>query len=41
LEKIFLDDNYPGQITHIGTQANPSIHKELTYFLKNNQEIFA
>ena len=41
LEKISLDDNIPGWITHIGMQADPSVCKELALFLKNNQDIFA
>ena len=41
LEKISLDDNIPGRITHIGMQADPSVCKELALFLKNNQDIFA
>lgn len=41
LEKISLDDNFPGWITCISMQANPSICKELALFLKNNQDIFS
>ena len=41
LEKISLDDNIPGRITHIGMQADPSVRKELALFLKNNQDVFA
>ena len=41
LEEISLDDNCPGQITRIGTQADPLICKELAHFLKNNQDVFA
>ena len=37
LEEIFLDDDYLSRIT----QADPSIHKELVLFLKNNQDIFS
>ena len=37
LEKISLDDNIPGRITHIGMQADPSVRKELALFLKNHQ----
>ena len=41
LEEISLDDNCLGQITRICTQANLLIRKELTLFLKNNQDAFA
>ena len=41
LKNISLDDNIPGQITHIGMQADPSIRKELALFLKNNRDVFA
>ena len=41
LEEISLDDNIPSRITRIGTQANPSVCKEHTLFLKNNRDIFA
>ena len=41
LEEISLDDNCLDRITPIGTQADPSIHKELALFLKNNQDVFA
>ena len=40
LEEISLDDNIPSRITHIGTPANPSVHKELDLFLKNIQDVF-
>ena len=36
LEEISLDDNILVWITRIGTQADPSVHKELSLFLKNN-----
>lgn len=36
-----LDNNVPSWITHIGTQANPLVRKELALFLKNNQDVFA
>ena len=41
LKNISLDDNIPGQITHIGMQADPSIRKELALFLKKYQDVFA
>lgn len=41
LDEISLDKNHPNQITHIRTKANPLVHKELTLFLKSNQDIFA
>ena len=41
LEEISLDYNCLGQITRICTQANILIRKELTLFLKNNQDAFA
>ena len=41
LEVISLDDNIPNRITHIDTQANPSIRKELAIFQKNNRDVFA
>ena len=41
LQEISLDDNYAGRITRINTQADPSIHKELALFLKDNQNVFA
>lgn len=40
-EEISLDDNFLGWITYISTQADPSILKELAFFLKYNQYIFA
>ena len=36
LEKISLDNNIPSQITRVDMQANPSVPKELAFFLKNN-----
>lgn len=36
LEEISLDDNIPGRVSHIGTQANPSVCKDLALFLKGN-----
>ena len=41
LEEISLDDNIPNWITHIDTQANPSVRKELAIFQKNNWDVFA
>ena len=41
LEEVSLDDNIPGQITCISTQANPLVHKELDLYLKNNRDVFA
>ena len=41
LEEISLDDDCLGRITRIGTQVEHSIRKELTLFLKNNQDVFA
>ena len=41
LEEISLGDNCPSQITRIGIPANLLIRKELTHFLKNNQDVFA
>ena len=41
LEDISLDDSRLDQVTRIGTQANPLVYKELTLFLKNNQDVFA
>ena len=41
LEEISLDDNIPGRVTCIGTQANPLVRKELALFLKNNRDVFA
>ena len=41
LEEISLDDDTPGRITHIGTQADPLVCEELTLFLKSNQDVFA
>ena len=40
LEEISLDDDTPGRITHIGTQADPLVCEELTLFLKSNQDVF-
>ena len=36
LEEISLDDNFLDWITRISMYANPSVHKELAFFLKNN-----
>lgn len=36
LEEILLDNNIPSLITHVGTQADPTVCKELSLFLKNN-----
>lgn len=41
LEQISLDDDTLGRTTRIGTQADPSIRKELAIFLKDNQDVFA
>lgn len=41
LEEISLDNNILSKITRVGPQADPSIRKELTLFLKKNQDIFA
>lgn len=41
MEEISLDDNIPSRITRVSMQANPSIHKELILFLKNNHDVFA
>ena len=41
LEEISLDDNIPGWVTRISTQANPLVRKELALFLKNNRDVFA
>ena len=41
LKEISLDNNILGRITHINMQASLSVHKEITLFLKNNQDIFA
>ena len=41
LEEISLDDDTPCWTTYIGTQADPSVCKELALFLINNQDIFA
>ena len=41
LKEISLEDNVLGWITRIGTQADPSIHKKLALFLKNNRDGFA
>ena len=41
LEEISWDDNIPNRITHINTQANPSVRKELAIFQKNNRDVFA
>ena len=40
LEEISLDDNFQDWITRIAMQADPSVRKELTIFLKNNQDVF-
>lgn len=36
LEEISLDENIPGQITRVDTQVDPSVRKELAFFLNNN-----
>lgn len=36
-----MDNNIPGQTTHIDTQADPSLYKELALFLKSYWDIFA
>lgn len=36
LEEISLNDKFPGRITRISTQANLSVRKKLTLFIKNN-----
>ena len=41
LEEISLDDNIQNRITHIDTQANPSVCKEFAIFQKNNRDVFA
>ena len=41
IEKISLDDDLSGWITRIGTQVDPTVCKELTFFLRNNQDVFA
>jgi len=40
LEDISLDDNHPDRITHISTQALPSVRRELMLFLKSNLDVF-
>ena len=41
LKEVSLDNNIPGRTTYIGRQANPSVHKKLALFLKNNPDVFA
>ena len=41
LETISLDDEHTDRITHINTQASPSIQNGLILFLKDNLDIFA
>ena len=41
LEEVSLDDNILSRTTCIDTQVDPSIRKELAFFLKNNPDIFA
>ena len=41
LEEISLDDNFPGRITCIGMQVDPTVRKELAFFLRNNWDVFA
>ena len=41
LEDIFLDDDRSDRISRINTQASPLVCKELTFFLKNNLDVFA
>ena len=41
LEEISLNDDTHGWTTRIGTQADPSVPKELALFLKTNQDVFA
>ena len=38
LEEISLDDNFPGQVTYIGTQSPVLV---LDLLLRNNQDVFA
>ena len=40
LEEVSFDDNILGQIAHIGTQADPLVHKKLALFLKTNRNVF-
>ena len=41
LEKVFLDNSNHERTTKIGTLASPTIHQELTTFLRSNRDIFA
>lgn len=41
LKEITLTDNILGQTTHVSTQADPSVPKELALFLKCNRDVFA
>lgn len=41
LETISLDDKHSNRITHIGTQASPSVRNRLILFLRDNLDIFA
>ena len=41
LETISLDEGHPNRVTHIDTQANPSIRNGLICFLRNHLDIFA
>ena len=40
LEEISLDDNFPGRVTGIDMQADPTVRKEFALFLRNNQDVF-
>ena len=41
LETISLDNEHAERITHISTQASPSMRKGLTLFLRDNLDVFA
>ena len=41
LEEISLDDDTLGRTARISTQADPSVRKELSLFLKKNRDVFA
>ena len=41
LETISLDNEHVERITHISTQANPSVRKGLILFLRDNLDVFA
>ena len=40
LETIPLDEEHPDRVTHIGTQASPSVRDRLICFLRNSLDIF-